>query len=125
LSFQKSSEFSDKAYEKFNNFYGNKLRLHNIVQLKEENYQEGFLREFFVNVLGYTISPDVNFNLTTEYKNQTDNKKADGAILINGQASGFDVIIGNPPYVDSEAMSKFNIRDREFISKNYRTAKGN
>jgi len=76
------------AYERFGKFYGDKLRLMNIVTLKEENYQEGFLREIFVNVLGYTISPDINFNLTTEYKNQTDSKKADGAILKNGQAIG-------------------------------------
>jgi len=76
------------AYERFGKFYGDKLRLMNIVTLKEENYQEGFLREIFVNVLGYTINPDINFNLTTEYKNQTDSKKADGAILKNGQAIG-------------------------------------
>ena len=27
-----------KAREQFNEFYGNKIRLHNIMQLKEENY---------------------------------------------------------------------------------------
>ena len=36
----------------------------------------------FVNVLGYTKNPTPNFNLTTEYKNVKDSKKADGAILI-------------------------------------------
>ncbi|MCF6366994.1 MAG: hypothetical protein L3J35_12435, partial [Bacteroidales bacterium] len=70
-----------KAYENFQKFYGDKLRLHNIMQLKEENYQEGFLREIFVETLGYTINLDNDFNLTTEFKNLNDARKADGAIL--------------------------------------------
>ncbi len=78
----------DKAFENFQKFYGNKLRLANIMQLKEENYQEGFLREIFVETLGYIINPDENFNLTTEFKNQKDARKADGAILKDGKAIG-------------------------------------
>jgi len=74
------------AYERFRKFYTNQARLNNILQLKEENYQEGFLREVFVQVLGYTINPDPNFNLTTEFKNFTDARKADGAILLEGKA---------------------------------------
>lgn len=42
----------DKAFENFQKFYGNKLRLVNIMQLKEENYQDGFLREIFVQSFG-------------------------------------------------------------------------
>ncbi len=78
----------DKAFENFQKFYGDKLRLANIMQLKEENYQEGFLREIFVETLGYTINPDENFNLTTEFKNLNDARKADGAILKDGKAIG-------------------------------------
>jgi type I restriction-modification system DNA methylase subunit len=76
------------AFVKFQKFYGDRERLHNIMQLKEENYQEGFLREIFVQVLGYTINPDNDYNLTTEFKNQNDTRKADGAILKNGGAIG-------------------------------------
>ena len=76
----------NEAFEKFQEFYGDKLRLHNITQLKEENYQEGFLREIFVQTLGYIINPDKNYNLTTEFKNQKDARKADGAILKGGKA---------------------------------------
>ncbi len=76
------------AFQKFQKFYGNKARIQNIQQLKEENYQEGFLREIFVQVLGYTINPDEHYNLTTEFKNLTDAKKADGAILKDGSAIG-------------------------------------
>lgn len=42
----------NKAYNRFQKFYGNTARLANIMQLKEENYQEGFLREIFVETLG-------------------------------------------------------------------------
>jgi len=77
-----------KAFEHFQTFYGNKLRLFDILHLKEENYQKGFLREIFVQSLGYTIRPDLNYNLTTEYKNQTDSKKVDGAIIKNNSAIG-------------------------------------
>ncbi len=76
------------AFKEFQRFYGNKLRLFDILHLKEENYQEGFLREIFVQALGYTIRPDLNYNLTTEYKNLTDSKKADGAIIKNNSALG-------------------------------------
>jgi len=54
--------------------------------LKEEEYQDGFLRDIFVDVFGYTLKPDQNFNLVREFKNQTDGKKADGAILKDGNA---------------------------------------
>jgi Eco57I restriction-modification methylase/restriction-modification enzyme MmeI-like protein len=73
-------------YAEFQKFYGDSERIENIKLLKEENYQEGFLREIFVDVLGYTINPDKNYNITTEYKNETDSKKADGAILHDGKA---------------------------------------
>jgi hypothetical protein len=76
------------VFKQFQRFYGDKLRLFDIVHLKEENYQEGFLREVFVQSLGYTIRPDLNYNLTTEYKNQTDSKKADGAIIRNNSGIG-------------------------------------
>lgn len=56
----------------------------NIRSLKEEQYQQGFFNDLFVKVLGYTLSPNSNFNLLPEYKNEKDSKKADGAIVING-----------------------------------------
>jgi hypothetical protein len=76
----------EEAYKQFIQFYGDAERIENIRLLKEENYQEGFLREIFVDVLGYTINPNKNYNLTTEFKNLTDSKKADGAILLDEKA---------------------------------------
>ncbi|MCD8141570.1 MAG: N-6 DNA methylase [Planctomycetaceae bacterium] len=37
----------------------------------------------------------------------------------------FDVILGNPPYIDSELMMASNVRERKYISKVYNTARGN
>lgn len=70
----------EKAFQTFRLNY-NPAKIEQIKTLKEEEYQDGFLREIFVDVLGYTLRPDENFDLQREFKNQTDGKKADGAIL--------------------------------------------
>jgi len=72
----------EKAYLKFRRNY-NPSKIEQIKTLKEEEYQDGFLRDIFVDVFGYTLRPDENYNLQREFKNQTDGKKADGAIIDN------------------------------------------
>jgi type I restriction-modification system DNA methylase subunit len=67
----------------FKNHFQNPAIQDNIRSSKEEQYQGEFLIDLFVNVLGYTKNPTPNFNVTTEYKNVKDSKKADGAIIIN------------------------------------------
>ena len=42
-----------------------------------------------------------------------------------GVPDGFDVVIGNPPYVDSENMTKTNLEGRRLLAKMYVTTKGN
>jgi len=103
----------EKSFLKFKEFYGNSARLENIRLLKEENYQEGFLREIFVQVLGYTINPDENYNLTTEFKNLTDAKKADGAILDDGKA------IGVIELKSTKTSSLESINEQAFNYKNH------
>ena len=76
------------AYERFSAYFHNRERQQNIRQAKEEQFQEGFLRELFVNVLGYTLNPDPGYNITTEHRNVKDSRKADGAILLNGEVVG-------------------------------------
>lgn len=75
------SNLIDEKYQKFLAYFGNSEIQENIRNSKEEQFQEGFLRELFVNVLDYTLNPEPQFNLTTEFKNIDDSKKADGAIL--------------------------------------------
>jgi type I restriction-modification system DNA methylase subunit len=78
----------DERYKTFTSFFLDPERQANILNSKEEQFQEGFLRELFVKILGYTLNPDPNFNLTTEKKNETNSKKADGAILVDGKVVG-------------------------------------
>ncbi len=110
-----NSEVVENSFLRFKKFYGNVARLENIRLLKEENYQEGFLREIFVQVLGYKINPDENYNLTTEFKNLTDAKKADGAILADGKA------IGVIELKSTKTTSLESITDQAFNYKNHQT----
>jgi len=75
----------EKAYQTFRTNY-NSAKIEQIKTLKEEEYQDGFLRDIFVDVFGYTLRPEENYNLQREFKNQTDGKKADGAILKDDNA---------------------------------------
>ena len=77
-----------KAWEIYKAYFLNPAIQENIRASKEEQFQEGFLRELFVKVFGYTLNPSPNFNLITEQKNETDAKKADGAILRDGKVIG-------------------------------------
>ena len=75
----------EKAFQIFKQNY-NPAKIEQIKTLKEEEYQDGFLREIFVDVFGYTLRPNENYDLQREFKNKTDGKKADGAILKNDNA---------------------------------------
>lgn len=74
------------AYATYTAYFHDRERQANIREAKEEQFQEGFLRELFVRVLGYTLNPDPRYDLTTELKNEQGSKKADGAVLLNGKA---------------------------------------
>jgi len=82
------SKLIETKYNEFKSYFGNPEVQENIRNSKEEQFQEGFLREFFVKILGYTLNPSPHFNLTTEYKNIKDSKKADGAMLIDEKVKG-------------------------------------
>ena len=83
-----SEEQTQAAWNQYQSYFLNKEIQQNIQQSKEEQFQEGFLRELFVKVLGYTLNPSPNFNLITEKKNETNSKKADGAIQKEGRVIG-------------------------------------
>jgi type I restriction-modification system DNA methylase subunit len=77
-----------KAYKKYSAYFLNPTIQENIRNSKEEQFQATFLTELFVHILGYTINPSPNYNLTTEFKNEKNNRKADGAILSGEKAIG-------------------------------------
>ena len=99
-------------FEAFKYHFQNPAIQENIKKNKEEQYQEGFLTDLFVNILGYTKNPNENFNLTTELKNVKDAKKVDGAIVID------DKIVA---VVELKSMSTTNldsIENQAFSYKN-------
>ncbi|OCL82070.1 Eco57I restriction-modification methylase domain-containing protein [Arcobacter porcinus] len=72
-------------------FYQNyKSKVEAIKEFKEEEYQDGFLKDIFENCLGYTLKTTnpSSFNLEREKKNETDSKKADAVIYINDEIMG-------------------------------------
>lgn len=83
------SQNTEQIASKWKNYSKHFLSLkvqQDIRSLKEEQYQGEFLEDLFVKILGYTkpaSSSETKFNLTTEYKNVKDSKKADGAIIFD------------------------------------------
>jgi hypothetical protein len=60
------------AYSAYSAYFLNKEIQENIRNAKEEQFQQKFLMELFVNIFGYVMNPDAGFNLTTELKNIKD-----------------------------------------------------
>ncbi len=75
------SSLVDKKFNDFQSYFGDTEIQENIRNLKEEEFQEGFIRELFVNILNYTLKPTPEYNIVLEKKNVDDSRKADGAIL--------------------------------------------
>ncbi|MBS4070364.1 MAG: N-6 DNA methylase [Algoriphagus sp.] len=101
-----------EAFAAYLTYFHNPRIRDNIRASKEEQFQEGFLRELFVKIFGYTIHPEPDYNLTTELKNIRDSKKTDGAILKDGNALAVIELKGT----DTKDLDK--IRDQAFNYKN-------
>jgi len=97
----------DKAYKAYTKYFLHPTIQENIRNSKEEQFQEGFLRELFVKILGYTLNPTPNFNLTTELKNEKGAKKADGAVL---RADGKAIAVIELKGMDTVDLDKYEFR---------------
>ncbi len=75
------SALIDKKFNDFQSYFGNIEIQENIRNSKEEEFQEGFIRELFVNILNYILKPNPEFNIVLEKKNVDDSRKADAAII--------------------------------------------
>lgn len=107
-----NQEKINQKWEAFKQHFQNPDIQQNIRDSNEEQYQSGFLSDLFVNILGYTLNPQTDFNLTTEYKNVKDRRKADGAIIIKDKVLGIIELKGtNTTDLDS-------IEDQAFGYKN-------
>ena len=78
-----NSELINSKWELFKGFFHNKVNQTRIRELKEEQFQEGFLKELFVKIFDYVITPNENYNLITEFKNVKVSRKVDGTIIFN------------------------------------------
>jgi len=76
-------ERTAQAYARYRSVFLPKIE--NIKTSKEEQYQYGFLEDLFVKVLGYRLYPAPSYDLIAEQKNVSNAKKADGAILKEGE----------------------------------------
>jgi hypothetical protein len=104
-------EVVDKAYLRFKEVYSaNKII--NIKVAKEEQYQEGFIKDIFGAVLGYSVFPEQPFNIQTEKKNESDSKKADGAIFQG------ENVVGVIELKDNKTKNLDAVKDQAFGYKN-------
>ena len=101
----------EKAFNSYKEVYSPE-KIKRIKKLKEEQYQGGFLNDIFGSVLGYTIDPEVNYNIELEKKNETNSKKADGAILQDEKVLGVIELKSNT------TKNLESIKDQAFGYKN-------
>ena len=99
------------AYNEYKRVYS-PAKIKNIRVAKEEQYQEGFIKEIFGSVLGYSVYPDSPFNIQTEKKNETNSRKADGAILKD------EKVVGVIELKDNKTKNLDAVKDQAFGYKN-------
>lgn len=110
-TFSQNEELVAKRFVKYQE-YKNKIEF--LKTVKEEKYQDGFLKDIFENSLGYTLdsSNPKSFNLEREKKNETDGKKADGVIILNSEVVGVielkDQKTKNLDQIESQAFNYHN-----------------
>ncbi|NOZ91270.1 MAG: N-6 DNA methylase, partial [Epsilonproteobacteria bacterium] len=103
-----------QRWEKFQNFLSKQEYIENV---KEEKYQDGFLKDIFEECLGYTLdSTNPNsYNLEREKKNKIDGKKADGAIVIDNHVVGIIELKGqNTKELDKKGSREQSTVDQAF-----------
>jgi type I restriction-modification system DNA methylase subunit len=85
--FSEDSKILQSRYQNFLEFQKKKSF---VQKVKEEKYQDGFLKDIFENSLGYILenSDPEKASIFREEKNETDGKKADGVIRIGGKVIG-------------------------------------
>lgn len=80
-----------------------------------------------IRILEETVNINLNDNLSKYFKNAPLFKPLNYSVIFPEVFSkgGFSCIIGNPPYIDSETMTKEQPETRAFIAKHFEFTKGN
>ncbi len=97
----------DAAFSEYKRVYSPD-KIKNIRVAKEEQYQEGFIKDVFGSVLGYSVYPEHPYNIETEKKNESDAKKADGAILKD------EKVVGVIELKDNKTKNLDAVKDQAF-----------
>ena len=100
----------EAAFDTYKSVYVPKIA--RIRNLKEEQYQTQFLQDIFGSVLGYTIDPDAGYNIELEKKNESNSKKADGAIVKENKVLGVIELKSN------KTKNLDSVKDQAFGYKN-------
>ena len=111
---QIDKELLTEKYALYRSIFANKEKQENIRNSKEEQYQEGFIRDLFCSVLDYTINPEANYNILTELKNESksNSKKSDGAIIINNEVKAVIELKGTDTQdLDKVAFQAFSYKN--------------
>ena len=71
----------DAAFSEYKRVYSPD-KIKNIRVAKEEQYQEGFIKDVFGSVLGYSVYPEHPYNIETEKKNELSARRASTIVLL-------------------------------------------
>lgn len=78
----------NKSWGAFSSYFRSTTAQAEILTFKEESNQQSFLYNLFGKCFGYKVQGfQEGFNLAVEFKNPNNNQTADGAILINNEAT--------------------------------------
>ncbi len=126
--FKKEMKSFNEKCEKYSKKYGNflavndeNLRIFVSANLTLFDFDEKEAKKEFANL---KKEYDSIFNLENNYPFEWRFEFPE-ILDDDGNFQGFDLIIGNPPYIDSEYMKKYMPNERDIIKKNFKTAKGN
>ena len=100
----------EAAFDTYKSVYVPKIA--RIRNLKEEQYQTQFLQDIFGSILGYTIDPEAGYNIELEKKNESNSKKADGAIVKENKVLGVIELKSN------KTKNLDSVKDQAFGYKN-------
>ena len=111
LNYQ-NKELINTKWESYKDYFHNIETQKNIKAIKEESFQEGFIRELFVNIMGFKLNPVPNYNFVLEKKNVDDSRKADGAIIIENKVKAVIEL------KDTKTIDLEKVKDQAFGYKN-------
>ena len=104
-----------------------KREYYNAESRKEKDALKERIRAYTKTEAGLFSDPSAKEKQLAEFGSHFDNPKHSHTFfdpaLMMGESRGFDIVIGNPPYIDSEAMTKISSELRESIVDIYELTK--